>query len=620
MHKNSPRHSWYGSAQGSWLRLRHRSDVLGWQTLGWIALYLCLGTSLGVEGLVLAQQVPPSQLPPLEQRPPLGRFGTGTSGPPGVQQPPQLGEQPAAPPQRVLPPLPPVPAEPAQQTFPQVRVFLRQVDLVGNTVFSQEELAKITAPYLGREVTTADLEELRLALTRFYIDHGYINSGAVIPDQTVQNGVVTFQIIEGELTTIHIDNTRWFQPRYIRRRLELGVGPPLYLGMLQERLQFLQQDERIRRLQAELRPGIRRGDSVLNVRVEEAIPLQVELNINNYQSPTVGAENGSITLAHRNLTGRGDILSVTYSRSEGNDIQIDAHYTLPLNVYDTLLRLQYRRNDFTVVEEPFASLDVESQSEVAGVTLRHPFYHTLRQELAATLTGERLHNETALQGAPFPFSAGADNGESDVTAIRLALEWTDRTLEQVLALRSRLTIGINALGATIHDSRATPDGEFFAWLGQFQWARRFTEWGLQAITRVDVQISTDPLLSLEQIAVGGRYSVRGYRENQLVRDNGVIASMETRIPVIRNTAWADFVQLAPFVDIGSAWNTRVETPEPHTLVSAGIGLRWALTFSKPVPWQPSFEVYWGYAFEDVATEGGNLQDLGVHFQFALAGF
>ena len=243
---------------------------------------------------------------------------------------------------------PPVPRQ-----FPQVRVFVRAIRVTGSTVFSQEDLAKVTAPYVNRELTTEDLEALRLALTRLYIDAGYINSGAVIPDQTVRDGVITMQIIEGELTAIEITGNRWFRTNYLRQRLAFDLEPPLNIAPLQQRLQFLQQDSRIARLDAELAPGVQRGESVLRLRVEETNPFKVALAFNNYQSPTVGAEIGLVTLAHQNLTGHGDVFSMTYGRSQGIDVQVDASYTLPLTARDLTLILHYRRNDFDVIEDPF---------------------------------------------------------------------------------------------------------------------------------------------------------------------------------------------------------------------------------------------------------------------------
>jgi hemolysin activation/secretion protein len=547
----------------------------------------------------------------------LGVDPSGRTGPPPL---PTLPEQPPKPPVTpILPPLPPTPEEP--QRLPQLRVFVREIRVTGNTVFSGEELGKVTAPYVNQELTTEDLEALRLALTRKYIEAGYINSGAIIPDQTVREGVITFQIIEGQLTDIEVSGNKWFRDSYIRKRLALGIEPPLNIGALQERLQFLQQDERIARLDAELTPGVERGESILHVKVEEANPFKFEFAFNNYQSPTVGAERELFTLTDLNLTGHGDPLSVTYGRSEGIDVQLDASYVVPLTVYDTTLGVRYRRNTFTVIQPQFQALDVNSRSEAYSVTLRQPFFRTLSREFAVALSAERQENQTFLLGEPFSFSLGARNGRSAVTALRLALEWTNRTQNQVFAARSRFSVGVDALHATMNKGDV-PDGRFVAWLGQVQWARRLTEWGLQAIARLDVQLAKEPLLSLEQIAVGGRFTVRGYRENQVVRDNAVLASLETRIPVIRNKPWADAVQLAPFIDYGNAWNTKTKfvPTASQNLASVGLGLRWALTLTSPVLLRPEFEIYWGIPLHNVKTEGGNVQDAGVHLQFAIAAF
>jgi hemolysin activation/secretion protein len=61
--------------------------------------------------------------------------------------------------------------------------------------------------------------------------------------------------------------------------------------------------------------AVQLGESALYVRITERMPFFVALKFNNYQSPSVGAERGLLTVAHRNLTGHGDILSVMYGRS-----------------------------------------------------------------------------------------------------------------------------------------------------------------------------------------------------------------------------------------------------------------------------------------------------------------
>ncbi len=533
---------------------------------------------------------------------------------------PDLEEKRKGPPPELVLPSPTSRKKELEKGVPLTKVFIRQIIITGNTVFTGDELSEITKAYVNKELTSEDIEALRQELTLHYINEGYINSGAIIPNQTIVNGVIRLQVIEGRLTHIEVENNKWFSDRFIADRLTLGPETPMNIRPLQQRLQLLQQNDLIKRVHAELKPGVKPGESVLKVRVDENRPVKVQVGFDNYQSPTVGAERGWLTVAHQNLTGRGDILSLSYGRSEGVNPQIDAWYSLPFTARDTSLTMRYRRNDFDVVEEPFEPLDIESESDIYQLTLRQPFYRTLNQEFAMSLTGERLWNKTSLLGEPFSFSPGAEDGESTVTALRFSQEWTYRTRRQVIAARSRFSFGIDALGATNHTANI-PDGRFFSWLGQFQWARVLGPWDVQMIFRTDLQLATDPLLPLEQFAVGGRYSVRGYRENQLVRDQGLIASLESRIPLVRNKRWADYLQLTPFVDFGRVWNEDVHNPSPETIASIGLGLRWEATLMKsPFELRPRLEIYWGYPLKDVDTPEDNLQDDGIHFQIVIAGF
>ena len=208
-----------------------------------------------------------------------------------------------------------------------------------------------------------------------------------------------------------------------------------------------------------------------------------------------------------------------------------------------------------------------------------------------------------------------------MTALRLSQDWAHYTQEEVFAARSQLSFGIDALGATTHGGE-TPDGRFFAWLGQFQWAKLFSPKNIQLIFRTDVQLTNDSLLPVEQIAVGGRYSVRGYRENQLVRDQGILSSLEARIPLVQNVWWADYLQVAPFVDYGRGWNEDLETPPVKSISSVGLGLRWAATWkTRTRTIKPQFELYWGIPLKNVDTpDYYDLQDDGIHLQLVIAGF
>jgi hemolysin activation/secretion protein len=521
--------------------------------------------------------------------------------------------EPAAPeqPEFELPPAPSAPAGPGELNPALERFVVRHFAVEGSTVFSPEQIAELTAPYENKPITTEDLLRLRDSITYTYVDAGYPNSGAVIPPQTMTDGVLRLQVIEGTLTRIDVEGARWFRESYFRDRLAASAKKPLEVAPLQERLQLFQQDPRIRRVHAELHPGERPGEAVLEARFEEELPFRVRLEANNHESPSIGAEQVRLALGHDNPLGLGDRLSAEVGFTEGYEDYF-ASYEIPVTRWDTTLGASYQFSRSDVIEEPFDALDIESRSQTAALRLRQPLLRDLNTTLEASLSAEWRESRTFLLGEPFSFTEGPEDGISRATVVRLGLDYVYRDLVQVVAARSLASVGIDALGATVNGG-STPDGQFFAWLGQFQWLRRTPLFGTEVLFRTDVQLATSALLSLEQFSVGGHGTVRGYRENTLVRDNGLVSSLELRIPLLASATGESVLQLAPFADIGRSWNTNRGESWPDTLYSAGVGLRWQLT--RHVEGQ----VYWAEALKDVPTsKDHDLQDSGIHFRVVAA--
>jgi hemolysin activation/secretion protein len=297
-----------------------------------------------------------------------------------------------------------------------------------------------------------------------------------------------------------------------------------------------------------------------------------------------------------------------------------------LNRYGTTFSPYFRRYDFKLIEEPFTPLNIKTNTEIIGMSLRQPIYKTVTDEVALSIIGEHLFTQSFLfNGTPdqMTFNAfpGFQNGAATVSALRFAQDWTHRTVDTVLALRSRFSVGLNVLGATINANPDTPDGQFFSWLGQSQVIKQFGEnlLGMQLLGHMDLQLTNSPLFPLEQVSLGGRYTVRGYREVTILRDNSFIASVEPRFPLVRWASGEPMVQFAPFVDVGHGWNLGENRPSalapvttfPNTLASVGAGLRWNILPKD----RASFEVYWGQQLNHVPSTGNNLQGHGVHLGF-----
>ena len=499
------------------------------------------------------------------------------------------------------------------------RVFVREFRFKGNSVFSNEELQTVIGEeYTHRELTMEDIEEARDALTSFYIENGFINSGAVLPNQWVKDGVITFVIVEGILSEIHIEGNKSLRTDYIRNRLRGGAGPPLNINDLRASIQLLKQNPNVRRINAELKPGIRPGESFIVAKITENNPYRLEVSFANNRSPSIGAEQIELTIAHQSLTQNSDALQIRYGLIQNgfedtklsNLDNISGSYNVPLNANDTTLQIHFARSDSTIVEESIETLDITSDSIQYGLSLIHPFYRSNNHEFTLTLRAERRESETFLDGTPFSFSPGAEEGKTKITSLRFISEWVWRTQKQVLAFRSAFSFGVD-VDAT--DDGSDRDGKYFSWLGQLQYVRRLGNSYSRVIFRLSGQRTNDPLLSLEQFVIGGVNTVRGYRENQLVRDMGVVSSLELRSPIYQNKRGERILQLAPFIDFGGGWN-HDDSPTPHTIASIGIG----------VLFNPNrycrLQCYWGYAFRDFDTPEDNLQDSGIHFALNIKTF
>ena len=521
--------------------------------------------------------------------------------------------------------LPPAPVPERRGPMPTVKVYVREILVLGSTVFTPQELAQVTDPYRNREITSEDIESLRVAMTLLYVRHGYSTSGTLVPDQAIVEGLLTLQVIEGTLSRINVEGNYWFRSIYFTSRLQRDAGPPVNVNALQQRLQLFQTDPRIERINAELRPGETRGESVLNVRVAERRPIKAWLEYNNFSAPGVGSNRVMGTIVDESLLGFGDRVSVQYGQSFGIDSNahgsginpnLNVNYVIPFTPYDTTFAVDYRRTDFTVIDSNVKALDINGKFELIGFTLRQPVFRTLSQEFALALSGQSESFRTSLLGNPFEFQAGSTNGLSQVSALRFAQEYVHRTQDQVISGLSRMSFGLPVLGATVNSGPDQATGEFFSWLGQTQLVRRLNPTRVTLLARADLQLANKHLFLMEQMAVGGRYSVRGYREFTQLGDNVFLGSLETRIPVYTSAIGEELLYLVPFFDYGRAWNTNtVVAPTPEWLGSVGVGTIWNF-------WRGSrFELYWGQRLNPPAqVHHTNLQDYGVHLQLVVQAF
>lgn len=590
-------------------------------------LYLCLtvlinsvtteASAQASNGSIAPSTAPLSQIPPTlppqdvvpSSEPRLPVTPTPEKLPPSQE----LLQSPPSTPTTTTPTLPP---GEVSQTF-----IVERFDVVGSTVFSPDELERVLAPFTNRPLTLAELLQARSAITQLYVDSGYTTSGAFIPPQTIKGGVATIQVIEGGLSAINVTGTRRLKPEYVRARLT--SKKPINQKRLLEDLQLLQLNPLIASISAELATGTSPATSVLEVQVREAKTFDTQLVADNGRTPSVGSFRRRIQLSEANLLGLGDGLSLGYSNTDGSD-SFDIGYALPLNSRNGTVSFAYGNTSSDVIEPPFNALDINGDSRFYELSLRQPLSQTPSEEFAIGLSAARSESEISSRVledfglSPNELSPGADEqGRTRISALQFFQEWTKRNASEVIAARSGFNLGIGAFNATVNED--APDSRFFSWRGQAQWVRLLAPETL-LVLRGDVQLSPDALVPSQQFSLGGIDSVRGYRQDALLTDSGAFVSAEVRLPIYRSRERQTILQLTPFIDAGTTWNTsgrrnrNGNTTDPNTLVSVGLGLRLQLSD------RLTARLDWGIPLVDLSTRKRTWQENGVYFSIVSSPF
>ncbi len=487
-------------------------------------------------------------------------------------------------------------------------ITIERFQFLDHTAFSTEELTQATQHLLGKPLSFTELLQVETIITKLYTEAGYVNSGAYVASGqkfSPDGAVVEIQVVEGGLESLEITGTNQLREGYIRDRLPSAKEFPLNQNKLLEDLQLLQLNPLISRISAQLAAGSRPEASSLTINVTEADTFSIRAFIDNGRSPSVGSFRRGVTLQENNLLGFGDRLSLTYTNTDGSNVG-DINYNFPISRQNGSVSLAAGVNDTEIVESPFSELDIVGDSSYFDFSVRQPIIFKPTQELALGVTFSYQHSQTKLQGDNFPFLPNRDReGETTISAIRFVQEFTQRNPTALFALRSQLSVGLDAFDATIDDTGA--DSRFVAWRGQAQYLKLLAPNTL-FILRGDVQLADEQLLSQERFSLGGLGSVRGYRQDFLLTDSGIFASAEVQLPLLNFAQNEGVLHLIPFVDFGTAWNVDSETElDPETLAAVGIGLKLSIND------QLNARIDWGIPLVDDNSDSDTLQESGIYF-------
>ena len=113
---------------------------------------------------------------------------------------------------------------PEQGTSPavegkEVTVPVREFKITGQDIYSEQTLQALLADNKGKDLTFAQLQGGADVLTKYFRDHGYIVARAYLPQQQIDQGIVTYVVQVGRLDGVTVENHTKINDAAIQRQI-----------------------------------------------------------------------------------------------------------------------------------------------------------------------------------------------------------------------------------------------------------------------------------------------------------------------------------------------------------------------------------------------------------------
>ncbi len=465
------------------------------------------------------------------------------------------------------------------------------------------------------------LQEVADQVTRYYRSKGLILSTAVIPVQTVGEGIVDIQIFVGRLGRVLAESHEKYSEKVLRKPFLGLVGEPVTQEGIEAALLTLTDFPGLS-VFGVFQPGQKVGEADIILKVQEEKWYDVAYRADNHGLQETGRNRFRTTIDWNNPTGGADKITATYQQT----------YNPKNNDYWSLDYQRFLGNGFTLglgtfknrfdIGGAFASSFIAAETTNKSIYLEKSFIRSRQKNFSGDLSLTHKVSRTTTN------SAQTNVDRLAVLALELNYDSVDtfhplRPLVQLISKKTPDNFGGGLNFATITYSRGFNDilgamgssGDQFAGPGQSRSSRRGNQTGefaegqfdkisanyqrLQLMTKntsllfkTELQWSNDILAPLEQYSVGGPENVRGFPDAQGLFDRAYFFSFEYIFnapfiadkPAFKNRTWGELLQFSVFYDFATAQqNDAINSATDRntsgswvTFKSVGMGLRFNL--------------------------------------------
>lgn len=420
-----------------------------------------------------------------------------------------------------------------------VAVHVTRLRLTGNNnIDSDAVFAAIPelGEAVGRDCNLAQLNGLADRVTAYYRRQGYLVALAYVPVQTVDEGVITIAVLEGEIDRLSLSGSAarmGYSEETIQRFAEANLcggategcaGQGVQQAPIERALGVVADLPGIAGTTGTLAPGGRAGTSSLDLDVSAGRRWVGSLSADNYGNRYVGRERLGAGLRLNNPTGGGDWLSIDMI-SSGRGLNYGViDYNRPFGYAGGRIGVSYSASTYTL-GAPFDQTNAHGNAQTFSAYTSYPVIRGNERNLTAyaryriSWLEDRVADSVAKktdQALPLGISGSFFDrfGKGAFTSYDVSA--TTGQLSQDGA-------------ANIGGSNAASNfGKFNFAVNRDQTLAYFRADRLSVYGALSGQFAQNNLASIEKFYLGGPSGVRAYPVGEAPGDSGHIATLELR--------------------------------------------------------------------------------------------
>ena len=457
---------------------------------------------------------------------------------------------------------------------PSAPFAVTSIQITGNTAFTTATLHVLVADAEGKSLTLEQFGAIVARITDYYHNHNYPLARAVIPAQSIKDGVVQVMVIEARYGAIKLDNRSRAGAGLVQNTLSsLQPGQAVQQTSLDHALLLVSDIPGVASI-ATLKPGDAVGTSDLQVQANATAPVTATTSLDNYGDRYTGRVRFGGTLNFIEPLHHGDDLSLSVLTA-GSDMNYGSlSYETLLNGLGTRVGGSFAALHYSL-GDTLEALDAHGTAEVASIWIRQPLVRTGEWNLYGQLRYDHQKLDDDIDATDLKTDRHLNNW-----SLSLNGDWREAVLAGGLGTWNLgVTTGRvdfdNAEAQLADSATARTQGAFTKWNGTIAHSLNMTR-DTELYLTVSGQWTNGNLDASQKMVAGGPYTVRAYDIDAVSGDTGVLGSLEVRHTL--GLALGGRFQVLAFVDgqrVTVNKNPWVSSVNSATLSGAGLGINWA---------------------------------------------